>query len=73
MSNFDQFFAGLPISLYERPHRTPAFPPSADQDVVRLVPVPRHRINGVSSVPTLNIWIGTLFLLDPHHTIPVGP
>ena len=38
MSNFDQFFVGLPISLYERPHRTSVVPRLAE-DVVRLVPV----------------------------------
>ena len=28
MSNFDQFFVGLPISVYKRPYRTSPGPPS---------------------------------------------
>jgi hypothetical protein len=51
LSNFDQFFVGLPISLYERPHRTSVGPRLA-ADVVRLVPV--FPPGNVSQPPTLS-------------------
>ena len=55
VSNFDQFFVGLPINLYERPHRNVGRPPRLAEDVVRLVPVfPPGTAQGVSSVPTLS-------------------
>ena len=38
MSNFDQFFVGLPISLYQRPRRISVVPRVAE-GVVRFVPV----------------------------------
>jgi hypothetical protein len=50
MSNFDQFFTGLPISLYERPHRTSPLL-AEDEPVVRLVPAPGCRGRGDGSSP----------------------
>jgi len=49
--NFDQFFVWLPISLYQRPHRTSVGPRLA-ADVVRLVPV--FPPGNVSQPPTLS-------------------
>ena len=66
MSNFDQFFVGLPITLQLQP--TSFFigsTPRLAEDVVRLVPVfPPATREGVSSVPALNIGVGALGLLS---------
>ena len=57
VSNFDQFFVGLPISLYGWPHRT-SLGPRLAEDVANLVPVfpsrhSRESAFGVQSFPKL--------------------
>ena len=53
LSNFDQFFVGLPISLYERPHHTSVGPPSSRR-CGPLVPVFSPG-NAAPRVPTPNM------------------
>ena len=70
MSNFDQFFVGLPITLQLQP--TSFFigsTPRLAEDVVRLVPVfPPATREGVSSVPALNIGVGALGFAEFMHS-----
>jgi hypothetical protein len=59
MSNFDQFFVGLPVTLQLQPTSFSSVAPRLAEDVVRLVPVfPPATREGVSSVPTPNIGVG---------------
>jgi hypothetical protein len=62
VSNFDQFFVGLPIKLIEAATSNVGSTPRLAEDVVRLVPVfPPGSARGASSVPALNMGLGRQF------------
>ena len=67
VSNFDQFFVGLPISVYQRPRRTSVVPPCSRRCGPLCAGIPSRQC--VSSVPAPNIGLGRFRLKQEIHIV----